>query len=322
MGLLGGILKSAGFLLGIGKPLDYKYIATSVDDMLTMPVEYKYEGMQVYVNWNTLDVRTGIVYKREPNVDGTLFDHWKPLGGSGDTIYNGNRRVSRNISGLYGVTPGGTNLKEFLDAVFFPSEQASASISASPAKVEKGTSVLPDISASISPKDSIITSRTISVNGVAIHSFGGNSTAFTDSTIRRDTITYRLSVVTSNHGTIIRDATVNFFFPYYYGAVNSKTVTGTQVKGLVNKIIDGKSNHTGLSITGNGQYMCIAYPKAYGLLGNILQESDSLLPLFTQAGSPLTVMVPFSGFPDQEYYVYVGDTLFTGTTNPALKILH
>lgn len=60
---------------------------------------------------------------------GTVWEEFAAGDGLALIAFNGNRPITRNIPGLVGVSPGGTNVKEFLENSYYPAQNPVAALS-------------------------------------------------------------------------------------------------------------------------------------------------------------------------------------------------
>ena len=97
---------------------------------------------------------------------------------------------------------------------------------------------------------------------------------------------------------------LTFVYPYYYGVcAEGSTINATLIKGLTKKV-ETKSNKTDWSFTGDNKCMVFAYPKAYDVLKQIVDQNGfDITNSFERTEIPITGLDGTS----QNYYVYVSN---------------
>ena len=205
--------------------------------------------------------------------------------------FNGNRNIKR--TGWTGVSNQNmgttTNLKDFIEEVFFPFIPATISISGN-VLYEIGTVNSVSISGSTTQNDETSFSngalKRIYPDTSSIYTFGSSLTYSTTVTFspKHDTastqeLRFMAQQDVANNGspTTIYSGTkyLRSVYPFLYGVNSDGTLTngGTALYTGLTKLIQTKSNKS-ISLTGTNGYIYFAYPASYGNLTSILDHNN------------------------------------------------
>lgn len=255
-------------------------------------------------------------------------------GGGGAANYNGNRTITGQL--LTGQNLGTTTtVQAFLDAVFFPSQPPTATLTNTINGATNQTNNIELIAAgadlnvtlNYSAGRQADTQPLVStvVGGVTItpnpNPAANASVSGTRSvTLVRNTNASYTNVVTTTDGKISPNttSTINWLGRRYYGFLTLATANTPTDAELI-----GSSNQGLLSILGNvtysdtpsaGQYMVIAYPASFANLSSITINGFPSLSAFTLVTRSLTNA---SGF-TQSYKIYTSNNPFNTSSNQSI----
>lgn len=148
-------------------------------------------------------------------------------GGAGDGSdidFNGNRAITRATPGMEGVTPGGNNLKAFLENVFYPAVAPVASLSVDRPTREIGENPDYTLTWSVTKKTNPITG--ITVDGTAITVTGNSQSGTQSGTFPATTGTFTKTMSVTD-GTLTGNASaqVKYLNRMFWGTTAKDGVT-------------------------------------------------------------------------------------------------
>ncbi len=182
-------------------------------------------------------------------------------------LFNGARPITRAVTGLNGVTPGGTSLKDFIEKTFYPAVAPTISMSGGNIR-ELGSSNAVTINWSVTKGTNPITSITIAGN--VITPTGNNQSGSIVVNITQNIDTVLSGSVTWQNKRYWGKVATN-------GAPSDATIlalTGAGVGAGSELSTTRAKTYTG--INGAGQYLIFAFPTSFGT------------PSFTVNGLPNT----------------------------------
>jgi hypothetical protein len=205
--------------------------------------------------------------------------------------FNGNRAVKR--SGWTGVSNTNmgttTNLRDFIEEVFFPFIPATISISGN-VLYEIGTANNVTVSGSTTQNDETTFSNGVVVriypDTANIYSFGSSTTYSTsvmfspkyDSASTQELRFIAKQDVGNNGNPTTISSNIKYLrstYPLLHGVNTDATLIngGTAIYTALTKMIELKSNKN-ISLTGTNGYIYFAYPSSYGNLTSILDHNN------------------------------------------------
>lgn len=227
---------------------------------------------------------------------------------SGDTTYSG-RDVKLNMDNLNKINGDLDNFSfvDFINILSYKESTVTLTSNLSTLIYESGITIHNGLTltANIVKGTSKIKQIEFKKNDISVSIItdnvenGGNFTYADGSDISSDT-TYKVIITDEDNKIIQKSLSVNFYNPYYYGAVENSidNLTSTNILSLT-KDISKKENKTYL-FTANNLYCLFAYPKNYGLLKSILDSNN-----FENINSMKYTELEIKGIP---YYIYQTNT--------------
>lgn len=229
----------------------------------------------------------------------------------GATEFNGARAVTRNITGLVGVTPGGVTVTEFLNKVFYPSLAPTLSVSISNTIAEKGTTFVPVITGTITVNNGVIVERRIKTGSTLLNNPSGNTINYTAPGITANT-TYTIEVdytLDGVAGMLSQTLNVAFYAPTFYG-VGDSTPTEAEVEALT-KNIWAFANRSNLNFNPTNQRYWFAEPSSYAVRASIKDQNNfEVIDGFNITSATFTLA---DGTTTEGYRIYVSNANTTQT---------
>lgn len=192
-------------------------------------------------------------------------------GGGGSTAFNGNRAITRDVIGLEGITPGGLNLVDFLNATFYPPEPPTSEISevsGNGTTREVGAPLAYDLAWAIFKGTNNITG--ITVDGTNPVPTGGDQSGNRTANFpNADQNTYVKSV-TATDGTLTTesDITIKFLPRYFWGTSVkdgvSAPILDADILALADSALTDNRALTLANFGGGATYLVFAFPSAFG----------------------------------------------------------
>lgn len=236
-----------------------------------------------------------------------VFDKWT------NNVFSISKKVTMPVGGLQvGEELRNQSIQSILTKMLCPHvpPTVNAYLTCSPIGTnhEKGSTVaVLNIKVDIIAGSEKIKNIEYYVNGV--HVWTNKSTTCTfqipkEITDNLDSGYFRVKVIDESDNYVnAKVAPINFYYPFYYGAIDHDAHIGeSNIKSLT-KHIEGKNSKT-YYYTTNHQKMVIAYPKAYGRLRSIVDQNG-----FEQISSFNVSEVSIKGLDNtvQEYFVYANN---------------
>lgn len=195
-------------------------------------------------------------------------------GGNLNLDFNGNRPISRQVSGLFGVNPGTTTIKDFLERTFYPSVPAVAQLAIAGGNYrEYGGSTEVVLQWAAIKNTAAITAITVAGDNITASGAtqqGNEQTA----AIQNVTTSFTMQVVADT--TVAASVTLTWLNKRYWGSyVELTAVPDNVILALNSELADNRiKNYNGINAGGN--YLVFAWPSAFGQ------------PTFTVNGLPNT----------------------------------
>ena len=197
----------------------------------------------------------------------------------GNVAFNGSRVVTR--IGLPNINAGGTTLPQFIENYFFPSTSPTATLTGG-LNLEwqaAGGNLTTILSYTATRPASCLAISTISINGggktldspfLTGHTQSSTDTAYYS---RNTTTTFTITVTSSDSKTGTASQSFNFYYPKYWGKINSNSApSDASIKALtgagVGSGYDLDQTQTRVKdysgIDGAGDYIIFAFPSSFG----------------------------------------------------------
>lgn len=193
---------------------------------------------------------------------------------AGSTIYNRMSPTNVTVGALAAGTPiAGLPVDEIIEKMTNSFFDTLVSINGF-AVAEKGTSVVPTVSGTITPRSGTVTARRVKRGTTVINNPAGNAVSFADaarSTAQAYSIEADYTNSTSGTSTAVAAATLNFEAPMFSGCGVS-ALTQAQIKALT-KAVQTKSNKNLLFSVQTGQVFYFGYPASWGNCSSIKDEN-------------------------------------------------
>ncbi len=301
-------------------------------------VVYAYGGIvsaeysdTVSANFSIYKVIPGIIirvgnklYFRNSNATG-----WIEIGAGGTFAFNGNRAITRDFSSVTGVNLGTTDLTTTMEALLYPSQVPTSSLTATYSAVtasgfdlelmSAGAALAVTLNWTGGRQASTATLSTINVGGTN-QSFSqpaapGSVSGTKSTTVTRNTNTsFTNLVTTSDSKTASSGVAFNFYPKRYWGySTTSPPSSGTIITaaGGSGELTTSKSKSTfSIVVSGSNKYVYYAYPSSYGALTSIIISGIESIGAFTSS----TVSVTNASGYVQNYIVYVSNNIFSSVT--------
>lgn len=201
--------------------------------------------------------------------------------GDGDLTFDGDRPITRGVSGLNNLTPGGETVKEFLENLFYPAVPATISAGVSPSSGERGNAISVTASATVHANDHTIMGVNLLRGGSVVASAAavqpGNSGSISHVFgSESETFSFTAEAARLNNGPLTTSRTIQFYDPYYIGVMehptilawSGSTVTRAQAGLVTSRVVAGRGTRSA-SFSPSGERIVFAYPASHGLLGAI-----------------------------------------------------
>lgn len=186
-------------------------------------------------------------------------------GNGGDLSFNGERPISREVIGLKGVTPTGSNLKTVLENVLYPAVAPDATLAVNNPVREIGASTAYTLNWTVTKNTNPITG--ITVDGFAVTPTGvsqsgtrsGNFPAASGSFTKDITVT---DGVQSN----TKSVTIKFLARMWASNINKKTgITDADILALTGSELREDRFKSFTNFGGGGLYPIFVVPVAFGM---------------------------------------------------------
>lgn len=207
-----------------------------------MPIDKKFYELD-----ETEHVEDGDLFAlgRGLSPDGTMsIQAYKLRAYFGSGAFNGNRPVTVNVPGLFGVNTGATNVADFLEALFFPAVAPVVTLSVDNPIREKGDTTAYTLSWSVTKKSRPVTS--ILVDG---QSFVPSGSAFqsgtkTGNTIGSDGVYTKFAQASDDIINGTASLAITFVFRLFFGATENVVVTSDDVRNLTGSQLQNNKQFT------------------------------------------------------------------------------
>lgn len=245
---------------------------------------------------------------------------------SGNATFNGNRPITRNVTGLTGVNLGTNNVNDTLEALLYPAENPTISLSGGNTR-EFGSSNSVTLTYTVTKKTYGISTINVNSNNITVGSSVDEDTDSSGSTQIGNIIvtatqnintTFTSSVEDNQGNTNTSNSTVTWRHKIYWGRHSTFTppndaeilaLTGASV-GTGNQF-STSWNKTYNNINGSGDYLVFAAPTSFGT------------PSFNVNGLPNSAFTKIrdnsafinaNGY-SENYDVWITNTVQLGNTN-------
>ncbi len=228
--------------------------------------------------------------------------------------FNGNRAITNGVSGQNGLNPGTNELVAFLNAVFYPSQPPTASLSGGQnLELHSAGTFSATLNWSAGRQSATQPLNTITVAGTP-QTFSQPSAPGTVSGTQSVTVTwnsnvsYTNTVTTTDSKTASATTSFNFYPKRYWGRSASATPDNTIILASAGGNQELTTTKAGtFTITASGSnYVYFAYPASFGTLSGI--TVGGLGVTFNLA----TVSVTNASGYTQNYYVYTSPSPTAG----------
>lgn len=253
---------------------------------------------------------------------------WELVGngtnGTGGAIDLSYKRVDPTVTTVGGISAGTTpnydNITDVFDAMFYPFQNPSNSISGG-TLYEKGLTITGNYPYSINLNDGIVNTRSINLNGSNVFTPSTNNGTYSG--------TQGLNWVNSPNGSSVywrhqyqyfvtftnttsKSSTTNIEFaaPTYYGVLDIGNVNETNIKNLT-KRIRKEADDNNLSFSPTLQRYIYAYPTSYGDLTQIIDPNGFNI---TAGFDKSVISFTLSDASSESYNVYVSNSDTTQTS--------
>lgn len=236
--------------------------------------------------------------------------------------FNGNRPITNGVTGQHGVNPSTNELVSFLNAVFYPSQPPTASLSGG-TNLElrsvgtAGPYTLNWVAGRQAATDQI---NTVTITSTAGQNFplsfsqpsapgivsGSQNVFFTANT----NITFTNTVLTADGKTATASTSFNYLPKRYWGRTANVAASAAEIlasAGGNNALSNSKSGTFSITASGSNRVF-IAYPSSLGDLTSIVVGGLESLASFTKTVTSLTNA---SGY-TQNYNVYTSNNATGG----------
>lgn len=198
--------------------------------------------------------------------------------------FNGNRNITRNISGLYNENVGGDNIKDFLNNLFFPRVNPSLSLTVSPNLNERGVESTINVNFNVNSNDYEISEYGIkSSDLLLLSSFGINensSDSLVYSNNYSNSVNFEGYAYKTEGGIVSRTRSANYYDPFYYGvltlqeiqSIEGDSIIRAEIMSILNKDISPKTNKS-YTFNPNNQRIVVLYPITYGDFRSIIDQN-------------------------------------------------
>lgn len=220
----------------------------------------------------------------------------------GSGAFDSNRQITRNIQGLVGFNANKANVKDFLDAVFFPAIAPEAVINILNPIREVGGSLDYSIEWSVVKKTNPIT--LIVVDGQNIPAIGGNQAGTKLGSVPAASGTYAKTINVSD-GTLTIGKTVTLFYLYkiFFGPSVSQPTDSSQVRALSGSIFSNGIIKTFTLNTGDSDRI-FSFALPDGVQLSSVVDIDALNLDLTSQYIVSSFMVLDAGGNNKSYNVY------------------
>lgn len=228
--------------------------------------------------------------------------------------FNGNRPITNGVSGQQGVNPGTNELVAFLNAVFYPSQPPTASLTGG-SVYEMGSPSIPTVTNLFwnygrqSATDQIA-SVVINQGVGSVFTTQPNAGASVSGTVNVNTTannntTYTLTVTTTDGKTTTSSTTVSYLPRKFWGRTTNVSVNAVDLQNAAgggSQLSNSKSGTYTITASGSNRIF-FAYPSNQGDLTSINIGGLESLGAFTKT---IVSYTNFNGY-TQNYNVYTSN---------------
>ncbi|WP_113636109.1 hypothetical protein [Nubsella zeaxanthinifaciens] len=186
-------------------------------------------------------------------------------GSGGDLSFNGERPISREVIGLKGVTPTGSNLKTVMENVLYPAVAPDAALTVNDPVREIGASTAYTLNWTVTKNTNPITG--IMVDGIAVTPTGVSQSGTRSGNFPAAAGSFAKAItVTDGSQSNTKSVTVKFLARMWASNINKKTgITDADILALAGSELREDRFRSFTNFGGGGLYPIFVVPVAFGM---------------------------------------------------------